>query len=439
MTSPYRILDRLRAGEPLSADDVSRVAAGAAAAESDPRRWDDAQLGAFLMGVAVRGLSTEATGALTRAMLDSGERWELGDEFPGVVDKHSTGGVADTVSAVLAPLLAACDVPVVMLTGRGLGHTGGTTDKLESIPGFSLDLTRDDCRRLLAGPGVAVGTPTPEIAPADRRLYALRDVTATIRSVPLIVGSILSKKLATGASALVFDVKAGDGAFLPELEEARELARALVDTCTRMGLPASALVTDMGQPLGEWVGHAAEVRGTLECLEGTGGGALAEVSLELAVEVAALAGHDVGRVELERALGSGAARERFDDWAAAQGAEASWLAKPELPLAPVEVAIEAERSGTLRRVHTRQLGQLLAEAGGGRLKKGDQIDHGVSLRYRRRLGEAVERGDELARLYLRREDAELTERFRRCFEVAEEGEPVEAPPLVHARIEPAQE
>ena len=383
MTAPYHILDKLRAGAPLAPGEVAEVAAGAADGS-----WTDAQLGAFLMGVTVRGLDTAATGALTRAMVDSGERWDLRGEFPGVVDKHSTGGVADGVSLILAPLLAACGVPVVMLTGRGLGHTGGTTDKLESIPGFSLDLDRDDCRRLLAEHGVAVGMPTGDIAPADGRLYALRDVTATIRSLPLITASILSKKLATGAEALVFDVKAGNGAFLTEREEARELARGLVDTCKALGHRAAALITDMSQPLGEWCGHTAEVRATLECLEGEGAADLLEVTLALATEVCALAGHDVGRADLEAALASGRARETFDEWAAAQGADPAWLASPDLTLAPVEAVVEAEHGGVLAWVDTRQLGLLLAEAGGGRAAGGG-IDHAVSLRYRARLGRGV--------------------------------------------------
>ena len=388
MTAPYHILDKLREGTPLASEEVAEVAAGAADGS-----WTDAQLGAFLMGVTVRGLDTAATGALTRAMVDSGERWDLRGEFPGVVDKHSTGGVADGVSLILAPLLASCGVPVVMLTGRGLGHTGGTTDKLESIPGFSLDLDRDDCRRLLAEHGVAVGMPTGDIAPADGRLYALRDVTATIRSLPLITASILSKKLATGAAALVFDVKAGNGAFLTERAAARELAGGLVDTCKALGHRAAALITDMSQPLGEWCGHTAEVLATLECLEGDGAADLLEVTLALAAEVCALAGHDVGRADLEAAIASGRARQTFDEWAAAQGADPAWLVSPDLTLAPQEVVVEAPRDGVLARVDTRQLGLLLAEAGGGRVAGGG-IDHGVSLRYRTRLGRRLAAGDE---------------------------------------------
>jgi len=426
MTVPYRILDRLRGGEPLTPEQVREVALEAATGG-----WSDAQLGAFLMGVAIRGLDAAATRALTRGMLESGDSWNLAAEYPGVVDKHSTGGVADTVSLLFAPLLAACGVPVVMLTGRGLGHTGGTTDKLESIPGFSLDLDRDGVRSLLAEHGLAIGTPTPEVAPADRRLYALRDVTATIHSLPLITGSILSKKLATGAAALVFDVKTGNGAFLEELDQARQLAHGLVETCNSLGPSASALITDMSQPLGEWVGHAAEIRGVLDCLEGRGSAALTELSLRLAAEVAERVGSGVGRADLEAALASGRARQRFDEWAAAQGADPAWLAAPRFDLAPREVALEAPRGGVLARVETRQIGLLLAEAGGGRLSGGEAIDHAVSLRVAVRLGDQVAAGDELGRLYLRQSDAALERRFRDCFVLAEEGE---APPLVYERV-----
>ncbi|HMB53415.1 MAG TPA: thymidine phosphorylase [Thermoanaerobaculia bacterium] len=426
MTVPFRILDRLRAGRPLGREEMASVAAGAADGS-----WSDAQLGAFLMGVAVRGLEAETTGALIEAMIASGESWDLASDVPGLTDKHSTGGVADSVSLVLAPLLGCCGVPVAMLTGRGLGHTGGTTDKLESIPGLTLHLGRDDCLRLLADHGCAVGTSTAEIAPADRKLYSLRDVTATIRSLPLITASILSKKLATGAEVLVFDVKTGDGAFLQEADAAHQLAHDLVDTCAALGRKAVALLTDMNQPLGEWAGHACEVRATLECLEGGGSADLMEVTYRLGEEMAKLGGHEVTRADLEAAIASGKAREHFDRWAEAQGAEAGWLGSPVCELAPEEYVLSAPRAGVLAKVETRQLGLLLAEAGGGRAAGGDEIDFGVSLRSVARLGDEVGKGDELGRVYLRAPDEGLAERFRACFVVAEEGE---APPLVYERV-----
>ncbi|HEX6203680.1 MAG TPA: thymidine phosphorylase [Thermoanaerobaculia bacterium] len=423
--TPFRVLDRLREGRPPLPGEVRAAVAGAADGS-----WSDAQLGAFLMAVAIHGLDAEATRDLTVAMLESGERWDLAADFPALADKHSTGGVADTVSLVLGPLLAACDVPVVMLTGRGLGHTMGTTDKLEAIPGFSLDHDRPAAIRLLAEHGLAILSPTPALAPADRRLYALRDQTATIRSLPLITGSILSKKLATGAAGLVFDVKTGNGAFLADPAEARRLAAGLVDTCRALGRRATALLTDMSQPLGEWAGHTAEVRATFEALEGRGEPDLVAVTFALAREMAALVGRPLADADLERAIAGGRAREKLVRWAEAQGGDAAWLARPRFDLAPVEAVIEAPRAGVLARVDTRQLGLLLAEAGGGRLGP-EPIDLGVALRTRTRLGRPVEPGDELARLHLRRDDPALVARVAACYEVADDGE---APVLIGGRV-----
>ncbi len=246
---------------------------------------------------------------------------------------------------MIAPLLASCGLPVFMLAGRGLGHTGGTIDKLESIPGMDLRLDRGRCLDLLARCGMAIGAATAGLAPADRRLYALRDVTATVDSIPLITASILSKKLATAAAAVVFDVKTGNGAFLPELERSLELARGLVETSRALGTPAACLVTDMSQPLGRWAGHAAEVRESLDALAGEGPEDLMEVTFALAEEVARLAGQPVERREMQAAIASGRAREAFERWAALQGADPAWLRAPRFDLAPVERPLLARRSG----------------------------------------------------------------------------------------------
>jgi pyrimidine-nucleoside phosphorylase len=423
--TPFRVLDRLREGRPPGADEVRAVVAGAADGS-----WSDAQLGAFLMAVAIHGLDAEAIRGLTVAMLESGEQWDLAADFPTLADKHSTGGVADTVSLVLGPLLAACDVPVVMMTGRGLGHTMGTADKLEAVPGLTQEHERPAVARLLAEHGLAIVTATPAVAPADRRLYALRDQTATIRSIPLITGSILSKKLATGAAGLVFDVKTGNGAFLADPHEARRLAEGLVATCRALGRPATALLTDMSQPLGEWAGHTAEIRATFDCLEGRGEPDLMTVVLALAGEMAALVGQPVSQSDLRRAIAEGRAHETFVHWAEAQGGDPAWLAAPRFELAPAEAVVEAPRAGLLARVDTRQLGLLLAEAGGGRLGP-EPIDLGIALRTRARLGHRVEPGDELARLYLRRADPALAARVAACYEIAEAATP---PALIGHRV-----
>ncbi len=396
--------------------------------------WSDAQLGAFLMGAAIRGLDESQALALTRAMLDSGERWALAREVSPIGDKHSTGGVGDKTTLVLAPLLAEAGLPVVMLTGRGLGHTAGTADKLESIPGIRQELDRARAIELVRTTGIALGIATAGIAPADRKLYALRDRTATVDSLPLIVASILSKKLATGASGIVFDVKVGDAAFLPRLDQARELARLLVGISRDLGLAATALLSDMSQPLGDWAGHACEVREALDCLEGRGPRETVDLTLALALDLGRSLGFDWTEAGLRGLLDSGAARERFARWAVAQGAEARWFDAPRLELAPVERVVAAPRSGVLARVATRQLGLLLAEAGGARRAIGGELDEGVSLHYRARLGRPVERGEELARVYLRREDPALVERFAACFEIAEPAAAHAPPVLIVDRV-----
>jgi pyrimidine-nucleoside phosphorylase len=426
MALPYRILERKRAGMRLTDEEIRSVAQGAAGGS-----WSEGQLAAFLMAAAIRGLDAGETRALTLAMLESGERWDLAREVPGLCDKHSTGGVGDKVSLILGPLLASCGVPVAMLTGRGLGHTGGTMDKLESIPGLSLDLNRARCLDLLARCGLAIGGATAEIAPADRRLYALRDTTATVDSTPLIIASILAKKLATGAAAVVFDVKTGNGAFLTELDRSVELAQGLVETSRALGTPASALVTDMSQPLGRWSGHTAEVMEAFACLSGDGPEDLLEVTLALGEEVSRLAGQPVSRQDMEASLASGRARERCEQWAALQGADSDWLRRPQFPLAPVEKPLLAKRPGRLAAVDVRQLGLLLVEAGGGRGRPEDTIDFGISLETKVRLGQEVREGDELARVCLRREDEGLAELFAGCFSVEDEGQ---APVLIVTRL-----
>src|SRR5262245_3984397 len=342
---PYRILERKRAGMRLDEEEIRSVARGATDGS-----WSEGQLAAFLMAAAIRGLDAEETRALTLAMLESGERWELSREVPLLCDKHSTGGVGDKVSLVLGPLLASCGLPVAMLTGRSLGHSGGTMDKLESIPGMELGLDRARCLHLLDRCGLAIGGATENIAPADRRLYSLRDTTATVDSLPLIIASILSKKLAMGAAAIVFDVKTGNGAFMPDLESSVELARGLTETARALGTPTSYLVTDMSQPLGRWTGHTAEVLETWQCLASEGPADTMEVTFALGEEVSRLVGAQVSRQQMEEALSSGRAMERCEQWAALQGADSGWLRAPRFELAPVEKPLLAPRSGRLAAV-----------------------------------------------------------------------------------------
>ncbi|MBZ0111467.1 MAG: thymidine phosphorylase [Thermoanaerobaculia bacterium] len=424
---PFEILARKRAGKCLTAEEIGEVVAGATDGS-----WSDAQLAAFLMAAAIHELEPSETRALTEGMLDSGERWKLDEEIPHLCDKHSTGGVGDKVSLVLAPLVAACGLPVVMLTGRGLGHTGGTADKLEAIPGLVMDFDRAQCLEMLRRLGVAIGVATADIAPADKRLYAIRDQTGTVESLPLITASILSKKLATGASSLVLDVKTGSGAFIPDIVQAERLAKMMVTAANALGCRTSALLTDMSQPLGRWVGHSAEVLEALECLRGEGPEDLEAVTFALSTEVARLEGVDLDQEALKAALSSGDAYEKFMQWALAQGANREWVDRPELTLAPEEFSLVAPRSGFLAAVDTRRLGFLLVEAGGGRAKPGAEIDMGVALRYDVRLGEAIDAGQVLGRLFLRRADDGLGQRFVDCFEIVDQE--VSPPPLVGQRI-----
>jgi pyrimidine-nucleoside phosphorylase len=426
---PYEILSRKRAGESLALDEVQAVVDGAATGS-----WSDAQLGAFLMAAAIRGLDGRETRALTEGMLRSGEQWDLGSEVPRLCDKHSTGGLGDKVSLPLAALLAACDLPVVMLTGRGLGHTGGTADKLEAIPGMELGLDRARCLRLLREVGAAIGIATGAIAPADRRLYALRDQTGTVESLPLITASILSKKLATGAGALVLDVKAGNGAFLPPLEAATALARMLVATANALGCRTSAWITDMSQPLGRWLGHASEVNETMALLSGERVDDLRDLTFTLCTEVAALHGVELPATRLQAVVDSGHAREAFVRLVAAQGAATGWDAAP-LPLAPVERVVESPRDGWVAAVDCRRVGFLLVEAEAGRRHAAAAIHHGVSMAWETRLGRRVSRGEPLLRLYLSRPDDRLVERFAACVDVRET--PATAPPLLYEHIPPS--
>ena len=342
---PYRILERKRAGLTLAPEEIRAVVTGSL------RNWSDGQVGAFLMAAAIRGLDAAETRVLTEAMAASGEQWDLGAVVPRAIDKHSTGGVGDKVSILIAPLLAACGLPVAKLTARGLGHTGGTADKLESIPGLVLDMDRDRCLRLLDECAIAIGIASASIAPADRRLYGLRNLTATVDCLPLVASSVLAKKLALGARSLVFDVKTGDGAFFSSLEDSVALAELLVGTASELGRDAVAVVSDMSQPLGDWAGHACEVREVVDCLRtGQGDARLLDVTCALAAEVASLAGVDLDAARALDVLRGGEPWKRFVAWAAAQGADRAWLDDPRFEIAPVELVAEAPAAGVLSAV-----------------------------------------------------------------------------------------
>ena len=367
----------------------------------------DAQLGAFAMAVVLRGMTAEETAALTLAMRDSGQRlrWDHGP----VIDKHSTGGVGDTVSLVLAPALAACGAVVPMISGRGLGHTGGTLDKLEAIPGYTVMPDPDRLRTVVARAGCAIVGASADLAPADRRLYAVRDVTSTVASQPLIVASILSKKLAAGVQSLVLDVKTGSGAFMVDPSDARDLACALVDVATRAGCPTRAVLSDMSQPLAPAAGNAVEVSVALDLLRGKAQAAprLQEMVLVSGTEALAVAGIDGGQSKLEQALASGTAAEHFARMVSALGGPADFMERPDayLAAAPVVRAIPAPQTGVVAAYDTRAIGQAVIGLGGGRQSAGDRIDPRVGFSAIAPIGAQLAKGDPLALVHAASDEA----------------------------------
>ena len=386
----------------------------------------DYQMSALLMAVVWRGLAPEELAALTDAMLESGARLDFGGWDAPRVDKHSTGGVGDKVSIVLAPLVAACGVAVPMMSGRGLGHTGGTLDKLEAIPGFRTGLSLAEAGRLVRTLGVAMLAATPEVAPADRRLYALRDVTGTVPAIPLITASILSKKLAEGLTGLVLDVKTGSGAFIPELERSLLLARTMIETAERHGVRTVALVTAMDRPLGRACGNALEIEECVNTLRGEGPDDLVEVTLALGVEMLLVAGVErdraAARARLERALAGGQAAAKFAAMVEAQGGDPAVLDDPgRLPQAAEVEVWRAPRAGTVLRVEPRRVGYGVIELGGGRTRVEDRVDPGVGFVISARPGDRVEAGEPLASVFAR--DADGLAAGARCLaEAVEIGE-----------------
>jgi len=403
----------------------------------------EGQVAAFAMAVFLRGMDMAERVTLTRAMAQSGRviDWS-GFNLPGpALDKHSTGGVGDKVSLMLAPLVAACGGAVPMISGRGLGHTGGTLDKLDSIPGYRTAPDLELFRKVVAETGCAIIGQTPDLAPADRRLYAIRDVTATVESIPLITASILSKKLASGPQALVMDVKFGSGAFMSEPERARELAASIAAVASGAGLPTTALLTDMNQVLGRAAGHALEVREAIDWLTGKARDPrLDEVTLALGAELLLLgrlaADRDEARRKLAAARDSGAAAERFQRMAAALGGPPDLVEVPEkhLPRAAVERSVEPDRRGFIARIDVRAIGLAVLTLGGGRRRVEDRIDYSVGLADMQGIGDEVGPGRPLAIVHARDTAAaeQAAAAIRRAVEIADA--PVSVGPLIRERI-----
>ncbi len=392
----YEIILRKRDGDELSSDEIRFMVEGFLAGDVA-----DYQMSAFLMAVFFVGMTDAETETLTRVMLGSGATLDLSRVEGAKVDKHSTGGVGDKLSLVIAPVAAAAGVRVPMISGRGLGHTGGTLDKLESIPGLKTDFASGDVARLVDEVGMAIVGQSPEVAPADRRMYALRDVTATIECVPLIVGSILSKKLAAGLDALVLDVKVGRGAFMGTLETARRLAQALIATADRLGLPAVALLTDMESPLGRTVGNALEVVEAIDVLSGGGPPDVRETSLAIAARMIHLAGLEpvpaAALVRAEAVLTDGSALGVFERFVAAQGGDAAAVRDPSrLPRAANTREVVSPRPGHVVAIDALEIGLASLGLGAGRTTVDDPIDPAVGLEIVAPVGAAVSAGDPLA-------------------------------------------
>jgi pyrimidine-nucleoside phosphorylase len=402
----------------------------------------DYQASAWLMAVYLRGMTEAETLALTLAMRDSGERVRL-DDIPGrKLDKHSTGGVGDKTTLVVVPLLAAAGVPMLKMSGRGLGFSGGTVDKLESIPGFRTDLSVEEAREQVRRVGVALIGQSPSLVPADKRLYALRDVTATIESLPLIASSIMSKKLAGGADCVLLDVKAGRGAFMKTPERATELAKALVEIGKGAGVQTVALVTAMDEPLGYAVGNALEVAEACAMLTGKGriDARFRELCLTLAARGLVLADRaadeEAARLELDRILHSGAAADRFAEIVRAQGGDPGIVGAPErLPAAPIIWQVQAGSGGYVQAIDAEAVGRLAMEMGAGRAKKEDAIDPAAGIVLWKKVGDAVRAGDDIAELYLRDESraAHVANVLRAAFTFSSHPQP--AQPLIYGVLE----
>ena len=436
--NPVPLIAKKRDGGRLSANEIQSLVQGFLAGEVT-----DYQMSAWLMAAFLRGLDDAETLALTDAMLTSGDVLQLKSVRAPKVDKHSTGGVGDKISLCLAPLVAACGVAVPMISGRGLGHTGGTLDKLEAIAGYSVRLDAKRFERVVREVGVSMIGQTERLAPADRRIYALRDVTATVESIPLIVASILSKKLAEGIDALVLDVKVGRGAFMKDLASARALAEALVRVGTRAGKRVVALLTDMSAPLGRTIGNALEAREALEVLHGAGPTDVRELTLMLGAEMLMLGGvaknTAVARTMLEAAIASRAALEVMVKMVKAHGGDERMVHDPSrLPRAARRIAVLAPKGGVVQAIDPFELGSIAIALGAGRTRADQAVDPAAGIELAVQRGQRVDRGAPLAWLHARAglELGALTRRTQRAFAIGRK--PTRVPPLVLERISKAK-
>lgn len=413
--SPSDIIARKQAGKDLTTGEIAWFVENSARG-----RIPDYQLSALLMAVYFRGMSLRETRDLTQAMIESGKVLKLSSVRGTRVDKHSTGGVGDKISLIVGPLAAAVGVKVPMVSGRGLGHTGGTLDKLESIPGFKTGLTPARFERVVREVGISIIGQTGQIAPADRKFYAVRDVTSTVRCQPLIVGSILSKKIASGADALVFDIKCGKGAFMETPADARSLSDKLSRVAAMMGKKVVSVVTRMDEPLGLTVGNAMEVRESIQVLKGKHVGDLLDVTFAIGAEMVLLAGRAKTRAEavtlLRSALLGGKGFEKFKEMVRAQGGDTRAIEDPDrLPSARYHVNALARRRGYIKGIDALEVGRIATVLGAGRLRKEDDVDHGVGIEFLKKTGAKIAKGEPVAVIH-----ASSPARGKRCARMLEE-------------------
>ncbi|WP_010498992.1 pyrimidine-nucleoside phosphorylase [Paenibacillus elgii] len=430
------IIHGKRDGKELSSEEIAFLIEGYTKGEIP-----DYQMSAWAMAVYFNGMSARETADLTLAMARSGDQVDL-SSIPGIkVDKHSTGGVGDTTTLIVGPLVAAAGIPVAKMSGRGLGHTGGTIDKLEAIPGFAVERTTEQFLAQVREIGLAVVGQTGNLTPADKKLYGLRDVTATVESIPLIASSIMSKKIASGADAIVLDVKTGRGAFMKSLDDSIKLAQAMVDIGTEVGRETVALITNMDEPLGPSIGNSLEVLEAIDTLSGRGPAELTEICLELAAHMVRLGGKVDGEAEAKelvaRLLESGEALAKLEQFIAAQGGDARVAEDPaRLPQAANRVDVPAPEEGYVAAIDAEALGITAMLLGAGRATKDDKIDLAVGIKLFKRVGDPVKKGEPLAELYINREDsAETAEMMRRtadAFTIA--SAPAEKLKLIYAVI-----
>jgi len=426
----YELLNRKRRGAPLEPQEIEtfidHYTRGAI---------PDYQMSALLMAIAINGMTAEEMATLTQAMLHSGEAWHLRDRYDFIADKHSTGGVGDKVSLVLTPWVASCGIKIGMLSGRGLGHTGGTLDKLEAIPGFNARLSRAEFERCIEEVAAVISTSTEGIAPADKKIYALRDVTGTVESLPLITASIMSKKLAMGASALILDVKTGSGAFMQQYQDSKALALSLIAAARGSGTKVEALITDMDRPLGVAAGNANEIIETFEVLKGHGPFDVEEVTRAQAIRILVMSGRfdeESARAALDESLKSGRALDHCRKWIAAQGGNAEVVDDYSLLPQPRKVIeVKAERSGTITHIDTYKAGMFCVDLGAGRKKADDAIDYAAGVMFDRNVGDEVKAGETIARIQVGRVEGDVS-RFLSFVEIGERL--LKSRPLVHEHL-----